>query len=196
MLFRDRELASNILDRLYGKTLKPDDLQVGFSRLVGAVDDLALDVPQAHEFLTKSLVRAARARRSCTVLLCGQCFLMETKRNRNGLLLHISVDPTCYVVFLQARAVVDELLPPAFLGDRYRLHFGGIGGMQVLRKAQKWLCEQPGKAASERFRKVCNITGAFICTDTMRDFVDSFASRPIAETLLSLKTSHYMYAVY
>lgn len=55
--FSDRELASNILDRLYGKTLKPDDLQVGFSRLVGAVDDLALDVPQAHDFLTKSLVR-------------------------------------------------------------------------------------------------------------------------------------------
>ncbi|OEH73707.1 MA3 domain-containing protein [Cyclospora cayetanensis] len=105
---RDRELASNILDRLYGKTLKPDDLQVGFSRLVGAVDDLALDVPQAHDFLTKSL----------------------------------------------ARGVVDELLPPAFLGDRYRLHFGGVGGMQVLKKAQKWLCEQPGKAASERFRKI------------------------------------------
>ncbi|KAL8453876.1 hypothetical protein Emag_001684 [Eimeria magna] len=105
---RDRELASNILDRLYGKTLKPDDLQVGFSRLVGAVDDLALDIPQAHDFLTKSL----------------------------------------------ARAVVDELLPPAFLGDRYRLHFGGLGGMQVLKKAQKWLCEQPGKAASERFRKI------------------------------------------
>lgn len=55
---------------------------------------------------------------------------------------------------VQARAVVDELLPPAFLGDRYRLHFGGLGGMQVLKKAQKWLCEQPGKAASERFRKV------------------------------------------
>lgn len=50
--------------------------------------------------------------------------------------------------------MVDELLPPAFLGDRYRLHFGGSGGMQVLKKAQKWLCEQPGKAASERFRKV------------------------------------------
>lgn len=61
---------------------------------------------------------------------------------------------------LQARAVVDELLPPAFLGDRYRLHFGGIGGMQVLKKAQKWLCEQPGKAASERFRKVCVGTSA------------------------------------
>lgn len=60
MLGRDRELASNILDRLYGKTLKPDDLQVGFSRLVGAVDDLALDVPQAHDFLTKSLVRVHR----------------------------------------------------------------------------------------------------------------------------------------
>lgn len=59
MFVRDRELASNILDRLYGKTLKPDDLQVGFSRLVGAVDDLALDVPQAHDFLTKSLVRVS-----------------------------------------------------------------------------------------------------------------------------------------
>lgn len=56
---RDRELASNILDRLYGKTLKPDDLQVGFSRLVGAVDDLALDVPQAHDYLAKSLVSDA-----------------------------------------------------------------------------------------------------------------------------------------
>lgn len=56
--------------------------------------------------------------------------------------------------FCQARAVADEILPPSFLVDRYRLHYGGVGGMQVLKKVQKWLSEQNGKGVTSRLRKV------------------------------------------
>ncbi|PFH34702.1 MA3 domain-containing protein [Besnoitia besnoiti] len=103
-----REMVSNSLDRLYGKALKPDDIQFAFARLVGAVDDIALDHPDAYDLLSKFL----------------------------------------------ARAIADEILPPSFLVDRYRLHYGGFGGMQVLKKVQKWLAEQNGKAVSSRLRKV------------------------------------------
>ncbi|PHJ16976.1 ma3 domain-containing protein [Cystoisospora suis] len=103
-----REMVSNALDCLYGKVLKPDDIQLAFARLVGTVDDVALDNPEAYDLLSKFL----------------------------------------------ARAVADEILPPSFLVDRYRLHYGGVGGMQVLKKVQKWLSEQNGKGVTSRLRKV------------------------------------------
>ncbi|KEP65309.1 UNVERIFIED_CONTAM: MA3 domain-containing protein [Hammondia hammondi] len=103
-----REMVSNALDRLYGKVLKPDDIQLAFARLVGDVDDYCLDNPDVYYLLAKFL----------------------------------------------ARAVADEILPPSFLLDRYRLNYGGDAGVQVLKKVQKWLAEQNGKGVSVRLRKV------------------------------------------
>ncbi|CBZ51597.1 Pdcd4-prov protein, related [Neospora caninum Liverpool] len=103
-----REMVSNALDRLYGKLLKPDDIQLAFARLVGDVEDDSLDNPDVYYLLAKFL----------------------------------------------ARAVADEILPPSFLVDRYRLNYGGDGGMQVLKQVQKWLVEQNGKGVSVRLRKV------------------------------------------
>lgn len=54
---RQREMVSNALDCLYGKVLKPDDIQLAFARLVGTVDDVALDNPEAYDLLSKFLVR-------------------------------------------------------------------------------------------------------------------------------------------
>lgn len=50
-------MVSNALDCLYGKVLKPDDIQLAFARLVGTVDDVALDNPEAYDLLSKFLVR-------------------------------------------------------------------------------------------------------------------------------------------
>eukprot|EP00920_Eleutheroschizon_duboscqi_P033695 GHVT01081007.1.p2 GENE.GHVT01081007.1~~GHVT01081007.1.p2 ORF type:complete len:531 (+),score=29.62 GHVT01081007.1:196-1593(+) len=53
-----RELVSNVLDVLYAKVLRPDDTQLGFSRLIADIEDVRLDTPGADEILTKFLARS------------------------------------------------------------------------------------------------------------------------------------------
>lgn len=147
-----REMVSNALDRLYGGALKPDDVQFAFARLVGAIDDIALDTPDAYDLLSKHL----------------------------------------------ARAIADETLPPSFLVDRYRLHYGGAGGMRVLKKVQKWLAKQNGKGVSSRLRKVWTGTDpdkTEACEfktsvkNCLYEFFDSKDKREAAEILRELELS-------
>jgi hypothetical protein len=74
-----RELISRLLSLLYGLVLTMRDMAAGFQRLLEALDDLALDVPSAHNLAARFL----------------------------------------------ARAVADEILPPAFLSDAYVASLAG-----------------------------------------------------------------------
>lgn len=122
---RERERASAILDELYGKALCSDDMQIGFARLIGNVEDLQLDSPKGAELLCRFLVRS----------------------------------------------IVDDILPPSFLGDSYRLHLGGIKGMSVVKKVQKWLTQRKGKRQIERFRKIWIGTDSttLVCQEFKKD---------------------------
>ena len=74
-----RELISRLLSLLYGLVLSMRDVAAGFQRLLESLDDLALDVPAAHNLAARFL----------------------------------------------ARAVADEILPPAFLSDAYVASLAG-----------------------------------------------------------------------
>lgn len=68
---RERELASNLLPRLYPQVITHNKIVEGFTTLLERIEDLKLDIPSAPEYLSMFL----------------------------------------------ARAVVDDLLPPAFLSS-------------------------------------------------------------------------------
>lgn len=68
---RERELASNLLPRLYPNVITHNKIIEGFTALLERIEDLKLDIPSAPEYLSAFL----------------------------------------------ARAVVDDLLPPAFLSS-------------------------------------------------------------------------------
>lgn len=61
---REREMASVLLSSLYSEVISPDQMQKGFARLVEALEDTVLDVPDA--------VVSARGEDSlaCFVLSC------------------------------------------------------------------------------------------------------------------------------
>jgi len=108
---RQREMVSLVLSALYSDEhgdLVVDDVKLGFSRMLGSLDDLSLDCPDASDLLAKFL----------------------------------------------ARAVVDEIIPPAFIIDSMRLHIGGPMGIAVLEKVWKWVSEEKGHMLAGRFRKV------------------------------------------
>lgn len=76
---RERELISKLLPQLCASVLGRGDVCKGFERLLEAIDDLQLDIPDAPKIVTNFI----------------------------------------------ARAVVDEVLPPAFLNDRLIMSLGG-----------------------------------------------------------------------
>lgn len=76
---RERELASCFLSDAYSEILTSAMISKGFLRLFEVADDIEMDVPGAHEMLSKFL----------------------------------------------ARAVVDEVLPPAFITDSASVNLGG-----------------------------------------------------------------------
>lgn len=88
---REKEMASVLLSALYADVIQPDQLAKGFTRLLEAVDDLSLDIPDASDILA---------------------------------------------LFL-ARAVVDDILPPAFLSKADNFLAEGSQGLAVIRKAEK-----------------------------------------------------------
>eukprot|EP01069_Polyplicarium_translucidae_P006225 Polyplicarium_translucidae@DN2925_c0_g1_i1.p1 len=59
---REREMVSQVMSSLYGvereDQLHPDDIQLGFSRLLGSLEDAILDAPSASELMSKFLCRA------------------------------------------------------------------------------------------------------------------------------------------
>jgi len=54
----ERELTSQLLSTLYGKSLTVEKLEEGFQELLNRVDDLVLDSPDAVDTLSKFLSRA------------------------------------------------------------------------------------------------------------------------------------------
>jgi len=102
---RERELASNLLPRLYPNVITHTKIVEGFTTLLERIEDLRLDIPSAPEFLSMFL----------------------------------------------ARAVVDDLLPPAFLSpDSADVELA----KEALVKAKSLL---QGKGA---FKRVAHIWGA------------------------------------
>lgn len=58
LVFREHEMAANLLSRLYHEVIQADQMQKGFKRLLASVDDLKLDVPAAEDDLALFLARA------------------------------------------------------------------------------------------------------------------------------------------
>jgi len=101
---RERELASNLLPRLYPNVITHNKIVEGFTTLLERIEDLKLDIPNAPEYLSMFL----------------------------------------------ARAVVDDLLPPAFLSsDSADVELA----KETLVKAKKLI---QGKGA---FKRVAHIWG-------------------------------------
>lgn len=55
---RDRELASNLLPRLYPNVISHSKIVEGFTTLLERIEDLKLDIPNAPEYLSMFLARA------------------------------------------------------------------------------------------------------------------------------------------
>lgn len=55
---RERELASNLLPRLYPSVISHDKIVEGFTTLLERIEDLKLDIPSASEYLSMFLARA------------------------------------------------------------------------------------------------------------------------------------------
>jgi hypothetical protein len=99
---RERELASNLLPRLYPNVITHDKIVEGFTALLERIEDLKLDIPNAPEYLSAFL----------------------------------------------ARAVVDDLLPPAFLSpDSADVELA----KEVLVKAKSMI---KGKGAGKRMEHI------------------------------------------
>ena len=55
---RERELASNLLPRLYPNVIQHSKIVEGFTTLLERIEDLKLDIPNAPEYLSMFLARA------------------------------------------------------------------------------------------------------------------------------------------
>jgi len=55
---RERELASNLLPRLYPNVIRYEKILEGFTTLLERIEDLQLDIPAAAEYLSMFLARA------------------------------------------------------------------------------------------------------------------------------------------
>lgn len=55
---RERELASNLLPRLYPNVISHAKIVEGFTTLLERIEDLKLDIPSAPEYLASFLARA------------------------------------------------------------------------------------------------------------------------------------------
>jgi len=104
---RERELASDLLSRLYPHAISQEKLVEGFTLLLQRIEDLKLDIPNAPEYLSMFL----------------------------------------------ARAVVDDLLPPAFMShDSADVELA----KEVLTQARSLI---QGKGASKRLAKIWGPAG-------------------------------------
>jgi hypothetical protein len=55
---KEREMVSQLLSFMYDKSILPDQMENGFVAVVGALDDLVLDAPQAIEWTSQFTCRA------------------------------------------------------------------------------------------------------------------------------------------
>ncbi|OAY65343.1 Programmed cell death protein 4 [Ananas comosus] len=97
---KEKEMASVLLSALYSDVISSTQISQGFVMLLEAVDDLALDIPDAVDLLA---------------------------------------------LFI-ARAVVDEILPPAFLTRAKRTFSDSSKGLQVIETAEKSYLSAPHHA--------------------------------------------------
>ena len=126
---RERELTSRLLTSLHPTPMSDRDMELGFTTLLDSLEDLRTDVPDAN-------VRALEGFVCCYCVLCCRivCSLrtdickLFTLLSKNRPLNHSCNDLTHNLLFIYpiqtmvasflARAVVDEVLPPAFLSDQ------------------------------------------------------------------------------
>ncbi|GJN12563.1 hypothetical protein PR202_ga30849 [Eleusine coracana subsp. coracana] len=97
---KEKEMASVLLSSLYGNVISSTQIRLGFVLLLDAVDDLAVDIPDAVDILA---------------------------------------------LFI-ARAVVDDILPPAFLSKAKVSLSESSKGMQVVQTAEKSYLSAPHHA--------------------------------------------------
>jgi programmed cell death protein 4 len=120
---RERELTSRLLTCVHPNPMSMDELRSGFLILLDSMDDLSKDVPDAK-------VKECR----------------RLKRIHNRHVLTFSVALQTMVASFLARAVVDEVLPPAFLSEQNNDRPGDI----VIEKAVALLSREHCNARLEK----------------------------------------------
>jgi len=117
---RERELVSRLLACLHPVPLTDEEMGMGFEVLLDSIDDLVIDIPDAKVSSSRRVLTGSPiSHTSCAQSMVG-CFL--------------------------ARAVVDEVLAPAFLSDRNNSHPGDC----VVEKAVSLLSREHCTARLEK----------------------------------------------
>ena len=128
---RERELISRLLACLHPNPLTDEEMELGFEVLLDSIDDLVIDIPDAKVRIFDSFcIIAYIQQESCSNLCTFNTFTLGK----------------AMVGSFLARAVVDEVLAPAFLSNRNNTHPGDC----VVEKAVSLLSREHCTARLEK----------------------------------------------
>lgn len=130
---RERELTSRLLTCLHPNPLEDVEMETGFEILLNSLEDLSIDIPDAK------------------VTKCSLFIYIHHKVVFHHTVVSYSKIPhyvysKCMVGSFLARAIVDEVIPPAFISNRNNSHPGD----EVVEKAVSLLSREHCTARLEK----------------------------------------------
>jgi programmed cell death protein 4 len=180
---RERELISRLLTGLHPTPLNDNDMEAGFNMLLDSLDDLTTDVPDA---------RVSAKWDAFGAIWCYAIFLFRSSDSPHELRTTYTVMQTMVANFL-ARAIVDEVLPPAYLSDQNNARSGEI----VIEKAISLLTREHSTARLERVwgpgdgRPVDELKVAM--DQLLQEYLMSRELDECARCVKELDAAHYMH---
>jgi hypothetical protein len=155
---RERELISQLLACLHPNPLTDNEMEKGFGLVLDSIDDLCIDIPDAKVSKRKKMFTYYILIIQCTtyqrmIQHFSNSSFFDIKKY-----LYMSIDSSVFFVLFThiilqamigsflARAVIDEVLPPAFLSNRNNSHPGD----PVVEKAVGLLSREHCTARLER----------------------------------------------